>query len=95
MSIIYTYISVAEGNRLALRDHSYFKQKLRDNCILSRILNKPFNRPLLHELLCLLDREPLHRRKSERLHRNSKVRVFALGKLVRIEHSNGRVMRWL
>lgn len=93
MTIIYTYISQAEANRLSQRDNDYFKRKLEDNCLLNNILHRPVNRPLLAELQCILDRKPLARRKTEQYRSNSEVRVFKDGRLVRIEQSNGKVMK--
>ena len=91
MSIIHTYISSAERQRLSVKDNDYLRQKLDDNCRLNRLLNKPINKVLLAELLCVLDRQPIARRKAEQ--RSSKVRVFRDGKMVRIEHGNGKMMR--
>ena len=93
MSIIHTFISQAECQRLSVRDNDYFKQKLAEHCKLNQLLNKPINKPLLNELQCVLDRQPIARRKAEQ--RSSKVRVYKDGKLVRIEHSNGKVMKVL
>lgn len=95
MSIIHTVLSSAELNRLTQRDNNYFRKRLKDNSMLNNLLNKSINKPLLAELLCVLDRKPIARRKTEQHHRNSKVYVFKDGKLIRIEHGNGKVMRQL
>jgi len=96
MTIIHTVLTTGEVNRLSQRDNDYFKRRLEDNCMLSRILNKPVNRPLLAELQCVLDRQPIPRRKTEQHMRASKVKVFnASGVLIRIEHANGKVMRMI
>jgi len=93
MSIIHTYISPTERQRLSAKDNSYFKQQLADHTMLNHLLNKPIYKPLLNELRCVLDRQPIARRKAE--HRNSKVSVYRDGELVRIEHSNGNTMKVL
>ena len=91
MSCIHTYISSAERKQLSAKDNSYFRQKLKEHCLLNELLNKPVHRPLLAELQCLLDRKPIARRKPEQ--RNSKVYVYKDGVLIRIEHSNGKLMK--
>ena len=93
MSIIHTVISPAQVSRLSQKDNDYFRHRLADNSRLNNLLNKPVNRPLLAELQCILDKKPITRRKTEQHRRNSKVRVYKDGKLIRIEHANGRVMR--
>ena len=94
MTIIHTYLSPAEVNRLSQRDNSYLKQKLQVKCALNNLLHKPINRPLLAELRCILDRKPIARRKTEQYRKHSKVSVCnADGRLVRIEHCNGKVLR--
>lgn len=93
MNIIHTYVSRAECQRLSAKDNDYFKQQLKDNCRLNHLLNRPINRPLLNELLCVLDRQPVARRKAEQ--RNSKVTVYKDGEVVRVEHSNGKIMKEL
>ncbi len=95
MSVIRTYLSTAELNRLSQRDNDYFRHKLEDNCMLNDLLNKPVNRPLLAELQCVLDRKPITRRKTEQQCRNSKVSVYKDGRLIRIEHANGKVMKYV
>ena len=95
MSIIHTYLSTAEVKRLSQRDNDYLRQKLKVNSALNNLLNRTVNKAVFAELQCILDRVPIPRRKTEQ-HRNSKVRVYnADGKLVRIEHCNGKVMRQL
>ena len=66
---------------------------LMQHTALNKLLNKSTNQSLLAELQCVLDRQPIARRKAEQ--RNSKVYVYKDGKLVRIEHSNGKVMKYL
>ena len=96
MSIIHTYISTAEVRRLSQRDNDYLRQKLVVNSALNNLLHKPIHKSLLAELQCILDSKPIPRRKTERHSRNSEVSVYnADGKLIRIEHSNGKVMRQL
>ena len=90
MAIIHTYLSRAEYQRLSARDNSYLKQQLEVRSALNKLLNKSINKPLLAELQCLLDRKPIARRKPER--RNSEVYVYKDNKLIRIEHSNGKIM---
>ena len=93
MTIIHTYLSLAECQRLSAKDNSYFKQQLTEHTALNKLLNKPIHKPLLTELRCVLDRKPIARRKTEQ--RNSKVLVYKDGKLVRIEHNSGKVMKQL
>ena len=96
MSIIHTYLSTGEVKRISKRDNGYLRQKLKVNGALNNLLGKPIYKPLLLELQCILDSKPIPRRKTEQHGRNSKVRVFnADGKLVRIEHCNGKVMKQL
>ena len=54
----------AELQQLSQLDRTYLKRKLNEHCLLSRILNKPVNQRLLHELQCILDKQPLPRQKS-------------------------------
>ena len=89
MTVIHTYLSRAECQRLSSRDSGYFRQQLQDHTMLNKLLNKPINEPLLAELQCILDRKPIARRKTGQ--RNSKVYVYKDGKLIRIEHSSGKV----
>ncbi len=93
MPIIHTYLPASEVKRLSQQDNDYLKRKLEVNCLLNTILNKHINRPLLAELRCILDRQPIARRKVEQYRRNSKVAVFLDGVLVRMEYSNGKVMK--
>ncbi len=93
MSIIHTVLSPSQLKTLSQKDNDYFRHRLEDNSMLNGLLNKPVNRPLLTELQCILDRVPIARRKTEQHQRNSKVSVYKKGKLIRIEHSNGKVMR--
>ena len=96
MSIIHTYLSTSEVKRISQRDNDYLKQKLKVNSALNNLLGKPIYEPLLLELQCILDSKPTPRRKTEQHHRNSKVRVYnADGRLVRIEHGNGKVLKRL
>ena len=95
MSITHAVLSPAQVSRLSQKDNDYFRHKLADHSALNSILNKPVNRPLLAELQCVLDRKPITRRKTEQHRRNSKVSVYKEGKLIRIEHSNGRVMKYV
>ncbi len=95
MSIIRTVLSTSELNRLTQRDNNYFRRRLKDNSMLNNLLNKSINKPLLDELLCVLDRKPMARRKTERHSGASKVWVTKDGKLVRILHANGKVMEQL
>jgi len=57
-------LSPDEQQRISNSDRNYLKRKLSEHCMLSRILNKPVNQRLLHELQCLLDKQPLPRQKS-------------------------------
>ncbi len=94
MTILHTILSPAEIKRLSQRDNTYLRRKIDDNCMLSNILNKSVNKPLLAELRYVLDRQPLPRQKVEQYRRNSKVSVYnAEGRLMRIEHCNGKVLR--
>ena len=93
MSIIYTLLPRSECQRLSARDSSYLKQQLSEHSALNRLLGKKINRQLLSELRCVLDRKPIARRKAEQ--KNSKVYVYKDGKLIRIEHGSGRVMKMI
>ncbi len=94
MTIIHTYLSPTEAKRLSQRDNDYFRQKLDTKCLLNTVLQKHINRPLLAELRCVLDRQPIARRKTERYSRDSGVKVYnAEGKLIRIENSRGKVIQ--
>ena len=93
MSVIHTYISTAEVKRLSLRDNSYLRQTLKIGSALNNLLHRPVNRTVLQELQCILDSKPIARRKTEWHQRNGKVSVYKDGKLIRIEHTNGRVMK--
>ncbi len=94
MSIIHTVLTPSELDRLSQRDNSYLRQQLTHKTMLNNLLQRPINRPLLSELRCVLDRKPIPRRKTERTDRNSKVKVYSdKGKLIRIEHANGKVMK--
>ena len=96
MSIIHTFLSTTEIKLPSQRDSSYLRQKLKVNSALSNLLGKPINKPLLAELLCILDREPITRRNAGQQCRNSKVRVYnASGELIRIECCNGKVIKQL
>lgn len=59
-------LSRAEIGRLTQSDHSYLKRKLREGCLLSELLNKPYNKRLLTELKCILDKKPLPRQHTGR-----------------------------
>lgn len=76
MTIIHTYLSTAETKRLSQRDTDYFKRKLHMNCLLSELLHRRVNKPLLVELTYLLDRKPLP--KHTALRRHGPVRVYKL-----------------
>ena len=52
-----------ERQKISQSDRAYLKRKLSERCALSRLLNKPVNQHILHELQCLLDEQPLPRRK--------------------------------
>lgn len=94
MSIIHTFIARSETAKLSSRDHSYLERKLKDNCMLNSLLNRKVNRPLLHELRCVMDKKPLPRRKTKHYTRVGKVSVYnSAHKLIRIEHASGRVMK--
>jgi len=56
----------AEIQRLSQTDHAYLKRQLAQRTLLSRILNKPVNQRLLHELQCILDKQLLPRQKTGR-----------------------------
>lgn len=95
MSIIHTVLTPTELNRICQQDRDYLRRKLEVNCLLNNLLHRPINRPLLAELRCILDSEPIPRQKTERS-RTCKVRVYNVeGNLIRIEHNNGKVMRYV
>lgn len=87
MSTIYTYISHAERQRLSARDSDYLRQQLHSRTALNKLLGKSINERLLTELLRVLDRRPIARRKTGQ--KNSAVRVYKDGKLVRMESNGG------
>ena len=92
MTIIHTILPRTEVNRLSQRDNDYFRQKLKEHGALNNLLNKLTNKELLSELECILDSKPIPRQKTVQYMRWSDVRVFnRKGKLIRIEHANGKV----
>lgn len=93
MSIIHTYLSPAEVRRLSQRDNGYLRQRMADNSALDNLLHKTPNKAVLAELQCILDSKPITRRKTEQHSRDSRVSVYKDGKLIRIEHTNGKVMK--
>lgn len=94
MSIIHTYLTRSEVKYLSDKDTDYLKHKLDTNCMLNNLLNRKVNRPLLTELRCILDREPIPRLKTRRYSRVSKIRVYNTdGVLLRILHANGKLMK--
>lgn len=96
MSIIHTFIPKSDTARLSRTDGDYLRGKLKDKCMLSSLLNKKVNRPLLTELRCVLDKKPVPRRKTKRYSRVSKIRVYNTdGVLLRILHANGKLMKQL
>ncbi len=93
MSVIHTYLSRADIRQLSQRDNSYLRRQLADNSALGSLLHKTPNKAVLTELQCILDSKPVARRKTEQHRKNGKVSVYKNGKLIRIEHDNGKVMR--
>lgn len=91
MAVIHTYLSKTDCQRLSAKDNSYLKRQLEVHSALNKLLGKPIDKPLLAELLCLLDKKPIARRKPEQ--RNSKVSVYKDGRLIRIECSNGKALK--
>ena len=57
------FLTSAEMQNISNSDRTYLKRKLSERCALSRLLNKPVNQRILHELQCLLDSKPLPRQK--------------------------------
>ena len=57
-------LSPSEQQHLTQSDRNYLKKQLTKHTILNRMLNRPINQHLLHELQCLLDKQPLPRQKS-------------------------------
>lgn len=53
-----------ELHKIGNSDRKYLKRKLSQHCMLNRILNKPVNQRILHELQCVLDKQPLPRQKT-------------------------------
>lgn len=56
-------LSDSDIQHISQTDRKYLKQKLNEHCVLNRLLNKPVNQRLLHELQCLLNSKPLPRQK--------------------------------
>jgi len=56
-------LSNSEIQKLSQSDCDYLKRKLSEHCVLNRLINKPVNQHLLHELRCVLDRKPIPRQK--------------------------------
>lgn len=54
----------AELQQVSQSDRTYLKRKLSEHCTLNRMLNKPINQRVLHELQCILDSKPLPRQKA-------------------------------
>ena len=64
MPVIHTVLSPSEIQQLSQSDHDYLKRQLQGRTLLNKILNRPINQHLLHELQCLLDKRPLPRQES-------------------------------
>ena len=56
----------SERQHLSQSDHSYLRRKIREGCLLSELISKPYNKHLLAELLCILDKKPLPGRETGR-----------------------------
>jgi len=52
-----------EMKQVSNADRNYLKRQLHTRSILNRLLNKPVNQRILHELQCILDKQPLPRQK--------------------------------
>ena len=59
MSIIRCILTNSEIRKIKQSDHKYLKRRLKDRSVLNKMLNKPINQTALHELQCLLDKQPL------------------------------------
>ena len=94
MSVIHTYLPRLELKHLSLRDNDYLRHKITVTSALNNLLHKPINKTVLSELQCILDSKSIARQKTEQHERNGRVSVYnADGKLIRIEHANGKVMK--
>ena len=53
-----------ELQQVSQSDRAYLKRQIKEHTILNKILNRPVNQRILHELQCVLDKQPLPRQKS-------------------------------
>jgi len=53
-----------ELKQLSESDHTYLKRQLEANTLLNRLLHRPVNQHLLHELQCVLNSKPLPRQNT-------------------------------
>jgi len=56
----------SDRQHLSQSDHSYLKRKIHEGCLLSELIHKPYNKHLLAELLCILDKKSLPGRETGR-----------------------------
>ena len=64
MSVIHTILTPDEIKRLSQKDRDYLKKQIAERTALNKILNRPINQQILHELQCILDKQPLPRQKA-------------------------------
>jgi len=57
-------LSTEDIKHISQSNRRYLKRQLKERSILNRMLNKPVNQRILHELQCILDKQPLPRRKA-------------------------------
>ena len=75
MSIIHSILTPIELKRLSEKDRNYLQRQLEGRTLLNKMLNRPINQHLLHELQCILDRAPLPRQKPGRFMRGQVSRL--------------------
>ncbi len=63
MSIRHT-LTPSDWQQLSESDRAYLQRQLKERTILNKLLNKPVNQQALHELQCILDKQPLPRQKT-------------------------------
>lgn len=57
-------LSSEDIKHISKTDRRYLKRQLKERSILNRMLGKPVNQRILHELQCILHKQPLPRQKA-------------------------------
>lgn len=56
-------LSPDELHKISNTDRRYLKRRINEKSAINRLLNRPINQRILHELQCILDKQPLPRQK--------------------------------